>query len=1060
MSMNQTIEQRVENNGLSAVDLSNETTAIADKILSSETLIEPGEVIYGLLELYDITKDIYAAGEKLRCLAGPEVQTEKVISEIPPEGIIITQPGVYTLKPDNKTIGAKKKTITWAPVLDVGAAITIASDDVTLDMNGCSLAAKVQDSSAHLVGIFALGSSRVTIKNGALTNMCLYGIQAELVEKLVIENILVSGLEYNNTKLRNSCPAGIQVNLAKNISISDCSVQYFYATCDLCAAIQVTNTISGSISNCNVKEVINYAGVVQGFSYITSSQVTTSNCTADSLRSHFGSNVRTGGHTVLGFLPVLSEGLSFTHCSASNIVGSCDDCHGMSVFFNANVTVDNFTANNVTDGVTEFNTGAKATGLEVYGIDVKVHNSAVDNIIAINPQDRQCTGFSAWGAGIEFVNCTASNVAVTNDTDDPDVIIGMGMGFGWAPDPRLYHTGAIGVKYDNCTAINCQVGFDTWNHIDSEWINPSYTNCGVNILVEPGGTRTVYGDPCTECNPPVTIHLTNQARNNIFPGSQTVKPSLRYAYPTGNINGLSVPSALSRLNDVNTQWWFYVGLLRDADNNDHSFELTFIEPGGLGGDLGITAVDLDFTFSDDGDDFHVTSTFGGNGPLNVVQSVINMLGISKVSASKDTFEIDVKSSSGPNVQVAFDNENSTNMPAMFTGQIGQPGAVYTLKGKGTTWLWKHSASGKGECALYQYQLNVEVVDERGLVGEGLGSYVGINPLNPPPTPMNSSVEYAQPRLRVKSWSIELVRHKEPVLITLLEELEGFKERYSFQSGSEDPGLLWLDRQALFTASPARSGPGRTAIANTLATVKSAFGTQQIVEALLDETPEATTHVAEHVAKAISAPEADGQLYTGCWLPVILTEGPYAGATLLFTAFWNSAQQRAKYDTNAGSGEYGAKPNSFMNLYTGIIGGNTYDPQSAYTISDILNPKEAYQGDKGSTNNYRIHFTKQFDKIGNLPDPERWGSEIKVTVNKHTQARYALSAYAHRAGNTEPQGPDTDLTFTIKALNRYTTTTPLSSILAAPVFEGASRIYASDGTEVGVGWIEQMVGKPS
>lgn len=1062
--MMEKLNNRQGKNGLSASDITREVAAFTDKILSHEVFSGLGSTLYELLVIYDISAAIYKMNEALIRQAGPRAQAGNLITEIPPEGIIIEKPGTYTFASSAQSAPGSAKTITWSPDTDVAAAITIVCDNVTLDFGGGNLAANIQDSAQHLVGVFVFGASDVTVKNGALTNMCLYGIQAELVENLSIENIHISGMEYRNTTIRGACPTGIQVNMAKNVSISDCLLQYFYMSADSCSGIQLINTLTGTVENCTTSHLYNYAGVVEGFSYIKSSGVVTRHCRAETLQSHFGGNIRTGGHTVLGFLPVLSYNLEFDHCSSEGITGSCDDCHGMSVFINANVKVNHFQANRVTDGVTQFNTGAKATGLEIYGVDVCVTDSSVSNIRAINPQDKLSTGFSVWGAGIRLSNCTASNVSVSNDLEDQHVLMGTGTGFGWAPDPRLYHTGAIGVIYENCEAVNCQVGFDTWNHVDSEWINPAYQNCAINILVEPGGVRQVFGAPCTECNPPVAITVKNQAKNNVFPGSAQARPAIRYAYPTGNINGLSMPYALSRLDNVDAQWWFYVGLLQDEQGADHSFELTFIEPGGLPGDTGLTAVDFDFTFASKGHNFHATSTYGGDDLPNILQSVINTVGFGEVISQDKAYGINVNGLSGSSIQVSYDPAESRPTASMFFGQPGQPGAAYKLEGKGSTWLWKYPDSGKGEAAPYQYSLTVNLVDERGLVPEGLGSYVGIDPIHQAADSAQSSVEYAQPRLRVAGWAIALTRHPESLLKTLWEKLEGFEESYRFQGGGDKSGHVWLDRQALFEASGTRHQQGRALISKTLAGAQKVLGLQQI-QNIINESKQGATQqpVASHIHNVASdlallstvAQQDSKQLYLGCWLPVVLTEGAYAGSTLLFVAFWNKARAVANYDTDQGD----ANPNSFMNLYTGLLGPESADTHSAYTVSDLLNPMAAIAPNTKPENNYRIQFTKQFTSIGNLTDPGRWASEIQVTVKAFSQARFALAAYAKRAGRAEASGVDRDLTFTIKAVSPYTNTTMLSSEFSAPIYEGASRIYAEDGTEVGSGWIEQMVGNP-
>ena len=272
------------------------------------------------------------------------------------------------------------------------------------------------------------------------------------------------------------------------------------------------------VSGCRVSHVTNYDGVVVGFYYGFSVEIATSDCHADNCQSHFGGNIRSAGHTVLGFMPLFCFALTYDDCSASNITGSADDCHGMSVFLDADVIVRNFTAHTVTDGVTPKHTGAKATGLEVYGTNIMIENCAAENIKAINPQDKQATGFSAWGADITFSGCKATTVSVCDEHGRQNASLGYGTGFGWAPDPRLTQ-GAYMVTYVGCLARNCQVGFDTWYHVDSTWSSVRYDDCGINILIQPGESRTPTANPAPECNPPVSVTLRNIAQGNTFPSS-------------------------------------------------------------------------------------------------------------------------------------------------------------------------------------------------------------------------------------------------------------------------------------------------------------------------------------------------------------------------------------------------------------------------------------------------------------------------------------------------------------------------------------------------------------
>ena len=153
---------------------------------------------------------------------------------------------------------------------------------------------------------------------------------------------------------------------------------------------------------------------------------------------------------------------------------------------------------------------------------MNVSDSVVSDVRAINPEDLQAAGFSAWGPTIQFQRCTANSVTVQNDNHVANM---RGIGFGWAPDPRAEFsgTGALFVTYADCTANNCDVAFDTWNHVLSTWTNPTVTNCTIGFLVEPGAQRTLSCDACSECPgppygpSPATVTLTNFETLNSYP---------------------------------------------------------------------------------------------------------------------------------------------------------------------------------------------------------------------------------------------------------------------------------------------------------------------------------------------------------------------------------------------------------------------------------------------------------------------------------------------------------------------------------------------------------------
>ena len=488
---------------------SNSIETIVDKIFTHDIFNSLDK--NALIDKYNITDDIEKINAAFGSKCKPKRQTSNTISSIPPEGIVIKKPGLYTFT----------KNITWESNSEACAAITIEADDVVLDLCNYGFTATIQDSSVLISGIYIKNVANVIVMNGTLVDMCFYGIRAEEVKNLTLEKLTISGLVFNNLNIRNLCPAGIHINHVSDVTITDCIVQYMYVTADSSAGIQLLNSFNGSVNGCQVNHLVNYDGSVQGYSYIGVMDVKTSNCRAENFQSHFNGNIRTMGHTVLGFIPIFCLGLSYESCSSTNMIGCSDDCHGMSIFLNAGVKVNKFKAKSVTDGVTPSHTGAKATGLEVYGVDISISNCSAEDIKAINPQDKQSTGFSTWGTAIRFTDCKASKIIVCDEYGIENSALGYGTGFGWAPDPRPFFRdiGAYKVEYIACQASNCHVAFDTWFHIDSTWENVSYKDCDIDILVQPGESRTLSGNPASECNPPITVVINNIAQGNTYPGS-------------------------------------------------------------------------------------------------------------------------------------------------------------------------------------------------------------------------------------------------------------------------------------------------------------------------------------------------------------------------------------------------------------------------------------------------------------------------------------------------------------------------------------------------------------
>lgn len=453
----------------------------------------------------------------------PAIQETPSITEIPPEGICIEKPGTYSFADD----------ITWEPTLP-GAAITIKCDGVTLDLNGNTLTVSPSRSSQEsgipeLVGVSTLEAELVGVKveitapgyeppedpavfetpsKEALSDTAIAsrqesasviiqsgkivtpmrGIYCSGVTGLSLLSLTISGGSDGSEPVATTGrPAGIFIEKCTNAVLVGCTVENMTVTAPTYCGVLVGETIVVTIAGCTVQGLLNRDGSARGFSFYHCVGIMCGANAVSDVTTEYQGIIDTGSHTSIGYLPMESIGAIFLGCSAENITGCCDDCHGMSVFIIAEVLIADFTARNIVDGRFIRNTGAKATGVEVYGWGIQVENCHVSGVTAYRPQDLQCAGYSSWGADITYKDCTAQNVQVWDrQNGTPDTAWGYGIGFGWAPDPRpeLRDGNATKVSYVGCSASNCQVGFDTWKHVSSSWSGVTVTSCTVPFLIE------------------------------------------------------------------------------------------------------------------------------------------------------------------------------------------------------------------------------------------------------------------------------------------------------------------------------------------------------------------------------------------------------------------------------------------------------------------------------------------------------------------------------------------------------------------------------------------------
>ena len=415
-----------------------------------------------------------------------------VIDHIPERGYRISKPGHYVL---GRSLGYRPR--------GAGAAILITASDVVLDLAGHTLRVELAPEAAALRvdGIRVTGARGVVIRNGTVHGASSCGIAVRGACDVTLEDLRVEHMRATDSTSKTTTPAGLSLVLTCGFRVRRCVVADLRVLAASLAGVTVHTSSYGCLEECEVTGLDNRDGGAMGYALMMCAGVAVRRCVARQLTTHYQGVTPTSGHTCIGFLPLACAAVRFDDCAAEQMTGCCDDAHGISVFLDALVAVNRFRAAHVVDGECVRKTGAKATGIEVYGLGVVVRDSHAEHITARVPQDRQSAGFAAWGVGLLFDRCRASHVAVLDAAGAPSTADGYGVGFGWAPDPRvvLRSVPALCTAYWRCVADDCQVGFDTWNHIASAWLAPRVANTPVPVLRSPWGARRILSmDRCSE----------------------------------------------------------------------------------------------------------------------------------------------------------------------------------------------------------------------------------------------------------------------------------------------------------------------------------------------------------------------------------------------------------------------------------------------------------------------------------------------------------------------------------------------------------------------------------
>ena len=482
-------------------DRSEETLHLMERIFSHPSLnnLNRSEILANYYEPF--------IEESNREIRGRTTGGNFTISSIPPEGLVITESGSYKFT----------KNIKWSPNSS-GTAITIQASNVILNMKNYELICN-NPYNYKVFGIAALDYQNIEIKNGKVNNFNYRGIRVNNCNSIIIDNISICEITWSTTGTPSSnTPVGIILNNCESCVINKCVIRNINVRTDVASGILIVGSKNVNVKNCHVKDCINKDGSFESFGVVSSEKIKTVGCKAENIRTTYISNTPVTGHGAVGFVCTLSTDLYYENCSAVNIRGSCDDATGLLVFISVvDIIIKKFYAENITAGLIT-NGCQKASGVEIYGSDVKVTDSVVKNVVAVSPQDDQASGFScAIGPDVKFVRCKAENISVVDQYGNGNSALGFGTGFGWAPDPRpSLAVPIVDAYYDDCFAKNCQVGFDTWYHINSKWKNITTCNCAISVFNFLQSLRTISCSTCAGCSLGVTVTLTNLARNNEF----------------------------------------------------------------------------------------------------------------------------------------------------------------------------------------------------------------------------------------------------------------------------------------------------------------------------------------------------------------------------------------------------------------------------------------------------------------------------------------------------------------------------------------------------------------
>lgn len=503
------------------------------------------------------------------------------------------------------------------------------------------------------------------------------------------------------------------------------------------------------------------------------------------------------------------------------------------------------------------------------------------------------------------------------------------------------------------------------------------------------------------------------------------------AVPNGNVPYIQVPNVFC--GSSGEQTWDVMGTVENSNQEKFSIQAVEVQAkrtlaytlGNVDHASGLGFHEFYFTFQKNDREYYVNSAYGGD--ENVLQALKQSVVTVDSQASNENFQV----SSHPLFSVAkdwsFSLQNTTPYDGLYLGYVGQPGAVYELKGTGQTYLWSYDKTGHSAKALYHYDFRMTVRDERGVITQGFGGgYVG--PVHPESvtTPYTAEYEISQPQLAVLSWKLDLLNDEK--------EQNSFEKKFYFMGNK---GMLFQDLGPVQFVNTSQKK------ALQLVTDYAKNGGNLPEKSLTEN----------HTSPALSD---EKPLYRGNWLYLQFDKGIYAGSVVESTIFWNHTVATHPL---ASSDHQSLTKFGWAALYTGILPNNMMSPFSLVEPLIPTGPESQPFSDKKILpqdwqNPFAVEITKKTPTQFHMYFP--WAQEIHLTIRDRSLVRFGLAGYANQHDGQWNHFIDSgrgDEVFQLKALSPVAQNTLFHSKISQ-FYEGAA-VVQKDGENVGYGWIEQM-----